>query len=371
MGTDALRVLIAERIDQAGPLPFDQYMAMALYEPGLGYYSAGRTRSDWHGDFITSPQVDPAYGGLWAEGVRELWKCAGEPARFDIVEVGPGEGGFTAALQAELGAQGPFHYTLIEPLPQLADRQRAALRSFPRTTWVPGIEAAPRVEHGVVFANEILDNLPVALVADAPGGPQEMFVDRDGDGLRWVEAPLRPDTRSCMERAELHPGPDGRVEVPVHTEAFVGGLLATLGCGAIILIDYGAAGEDLSGRPGGTLACYSGTGVDDDPLAAPGTKDITAHANWTAVKKAIAGSGATAAGPILQGQVLRSLGAAAFDEALRLKYETAIGAGKGAEGIRALSRRQALSALLAPGGMGSFGVVAGLKGIPLPSFLTA
>lgn len=369
MVNEQLERLIAERIDAEGPLPFDVYMEMALYEPALGYYGINRKRSDWEGDFITSPQVDPAYGELWAEGVRQLWAAAGRPPTFDIVEVGPGEGGFTSSLQACLGSLGPFRYTLVEPIPSLMARQMKLLGSRPDVTWVDGVGSLPPIDHGVIFANEILDNLPVALLEASPTGPCELYVGTSGSGLAWQRLPARRETVACMRSARLTPAEDGRVEVPLRAGAFVKTLLDSIAVGAVILIDYGAEGPELSERREGTLVCYSEAGMDDDPLQQPGTKDITAHANWTLVRRAIESGGCVAAGPLPQRTILRTLGSASVDARLRAEHESALAAGRGADAVRTLSRRQALGALLAPGGMGSFGVMAGMKDLATPAFL--
>ncbi|MGI8775288.1 MAG: class I SAM-dependent methyltransferase [Actinomycetota bacterium] len=369
MARTELEQLLRATIEAEGPLPFDRYMEMALYEPGLGYYARGPERSDWTGDFITAPQLDPAYGELWAAGIEQLWRAAGEPASFGVIEIGPGEGGFARSVLDALPGDGRFHYTLVERLPALAARQRELLRSQERVEWVSDLAAAPKLPHGVVIANEVLDNLPVKLVTRTPDGLREKHVIVEDGALGFAEVPPGNATVRCMSRSDLAPIEGGCVEVPVRTEAFVRGALAHVETGAALFIDYGAEGRILSERPAGTLACYSPRGLDDDPLQEPGSKDITAHANWSLVRRAIEDEGATALGPLPQSEVLRSLGLGTIDGRLRGEYDDALAAGRGADAVRALSRRQALGALTARGGLGGFEVMAALKGVEPPPFL--
>src|SRR5688500_394644 len=107
-------------------MPFAAYMQAALYHPQHGYYATGARRTGWEGDFVTSPELDPAFGELWARAFEEIWSGCGRPASFRVVEVGPGEGGFAAAVLAavngELGAV--LEYCLVERSPDAEARQR-------------------------------------------------------------------------------------------------------------------------------------------------------------------------------------------------------------------------------------------------------
>lgn len=370
MARTELEQLIRDTIAAEGPLPFDRYMAMVLYEPGLGYYAQGPERSDWAGDFITAPQLDPAYGELWAGGIERLWRAAGRPASFGIIEIGPGEGGFARSVLDALPGGGRFHYTLVEPLPALASRQRELLRSRDGLRWVDDLSRAPKLPHGVVIANEVLDNLPVRLVTRTAAGLRERRVAVEDGALAFTEVPPDGTTLRCISKGKLDPEEGGSVEVPVAAETFVRGAAAAIGRGAAVFVDYGAEGHRLSELPAGTLACYSAAGLDDDPLQDPGSKDITAHANWSLIRQTMEDEGMTAVGPFRQNDILRSLGAGAVDHRLRREHDEALAAGRGADAVRALSRRQALGALTASGGLGGFEVMAGLKEIEAPDFLT-
>ncbi|HYO61474.1 MAG TPA: SAM-dependent methyltransferase, partial [Actinomycetota bacterium] len=175
--TELERVL-HERIARDGPLPFGAFMQLALYHPRHGYYSGGRPRTGWRGPFVTSPELDPSYGELWARAVAKVWEACGSPDPFAVVEVGPGEGGFAHALLSALDGElrRAVRYRLVERVPQVQERQRERLAGFD-AEWSASITELPRSEHGVVFANEILDNLPVHLVERRDGELLEVCVE--------------------------------------------------------------------------------------------------------------------------------------------------------------------------------------------------
>jgi SAM-dependent MidA family methyltransferase len=222
-----------------------------------------------------------------------------------------------------------------------------------------------------VIANEVLDNLPVHLVERRDGRLHEVCVEVvDGDLALALRPPSNPELQRYLERCGVELADGHRFEVGLAAEAFSAHAARTIDRGAVVLIDYGLEAEDLATRPGGTLLAYSGESVDDDVLARPGLRDITAHANWTAVAAALRAAGLTVVGPLTQRAVLKALGLDTLDSRLADEHRVATDAGLGADALRALSRRQALGALADPGGLGGLGVLAGLKGIEVPAFLT-
>jgi SAM-dependent MidA family methyltransferase len=139
----------------------------------------------------------------------------------------------------------------------------------------------------------------------------------------------------------------------------------------VVLVDYGAEAADLAARPAGTLLAYSASGVDDAVLESPGTKDVTMHANWTALARAMEAAGLTVTGPTSQREVLRALGLDELHEGLKADHDRALGDGRGADAVRALSRRQALGALADPSGLGRLEVIVGTKGMEPPEFVAS
>jgi SAM-dependent MidA family methyltransferase len=362
---NGLEALLLEWIAKRGPMPFAAYMQMALYHPHHGYYARDIPRTGWSGDFVTSAELDPAFGELWGRGFEQIWRACGSPDRFQVAEVGPGEGGFAeGVLNAVTGRfADALDYCLVERNPHSQERQRARL-GLRRGVWVDSIIELPHAGAGVAFANEVLDNLPVHLVEKRDGLLREVCVDATNGELSLVLLPpSTPHLERFLERTGITLREGHRMEVPLAVEGFVARLASTIDSGAVLLVDYGDEARDLALRPEGSLVTYSATGADDDPLAHPGEKDITAHVNWSAVRAAGAAAGLEMTGPRPQRELLLDLGLAELDAALRSHYQDDLAAGDGAGAVEALSRRQALAALADGAGLGGAGVMGGWKAI--------
>jgi len=364
--------LLISQIQERGPMPFAAFMSQALYHPRYGYYTAGRERVGWSGHYLTSPELDPAFGELWANGFEEVWELARRPPLFEVVEIGPGEASFAAAvLHSARGAFGrALSYRLVERSERAEARQRAALGDTGRVAWSRSITDVPEVAHGCVFANEVLDNLPVHLVERGAGGLKEVCVTVGPDGLETaLLPPSSPHLELSLERLGVELPEGHRMEIPLAAVSFLRRAATVVTRGAVVVVDYGAEASDLVHRPAGTLVCYSGAGVDDLPLDRPGEKDITCHANWTMTRQVLEEEGLDVARPLPQELVLRRLGLTRLDEDLRAAFTSATATGRGADAVAALSRRQALGALTDPGGLGGLEVVGACREIERPSFL--
>ncbi len=322
----ALAARIARRIAGAGGwLPFDAFMAEALYAPGLGYYSGGRRifGLDPRGgsDFVTAPELSPFFGRALAVQVRQALQAT---RTRDIVEFGAGSGALAEQVLDALDAAGAtepddelagVRYTIVELSGALRQRQQARLARFgDRVQW---LDAWPEWLAGVVIGNEVLDAMPVRLVvrrADAwhergvavsPDGGFR-FADRDtplalADLGRAAEALAMPD----------HPFADGTVtEIHPQAEAFVTSLAERLVHGAAVLIDYGFPEREYyhPQREGGTLMCHQGHLADTDPLVSVGDKDITAHVNFTGIALAAQDAGLSVLGYTSQARFLINCG---------------------------------------------------------------
>jgi SAM-dependent MidA family methyltransferase len=370
--TSTLETLLLERIALHGPMPFAAYMQMALYHPRSGYYAQSEPKTGWAGDFVTSPELDTGFGQLWARGLEEIWRTCGSPPEFVITEVGPGEGGFASSVYR--AAQGQFKEALalrlVERNPKARERQALRLGASARIEWVGSIVNLSPVRAGVLFANEVLDNLPVHLVEKRDGVLWEVCVTAAQEQLATaLLPPSNPELERFLHRCGVVLPEGHRMEVALAAESFVRRLASGIRRGALLLVDYGDEATALAGRPQGSLVCYSPGGADDEPLDMPGRKDITSHVNWTAVRHAGAAIGLEMMGPRLQREVLLALGLGELDRALEAQYRNDLVMGDGAGAVAALSRRQALAALADPGGLGAAGVMAGLKGMPTPPFL--
>ncbi|MFN2594933.1 MAG: class I SAM-dependent methyltransferase, partial [Actinomycetota bacterium] len=343
---------IAARIKSHGPLTFAAFMQLALYDRSHGYYGSGAVRTGWGGHFVTSPELDPAFGELWANGFEQVWNSCDRPLSFEIVEIGGGEGGFAASvLRSTNGEFGKaIAYRIVERSQEVARRQREAIGNDTRVSWVASIDELDPIEAGCLFANEVLDNLPVHVIEGRGGEIVELFVGLDGDDLVWADGALSSsEVAAYVSRYELNPAPGMRVEIGIAAEQVMKRVAGLTGRGAVIVVDYGDSSSELLARPGGTLVAYSNMGADDDVLSHPGAKDITAHVNWTAIAEALSSAGLTTTGPEKQREILHALGSSDKDAELREQHRAAVLKGDGADALRTLSGRQALGALTDPG----------------------
>jgi NADH dehydrogenase [ubiquinone] 1 alpha subcomplex assembly factor 7 len=360
-----LEGILLERT-RAGPITFAAFMAAALYDDAHGYYRGG-ARTGWDGHFVTSPELDPAFGSLWARLLEEVWRACGAPERFDVVEIGPGEGSFAAGILE--GAAPAFaralRLVLVEASEEGRSRQRRALGAGAPVSWVPSLDAVARVACGCVLGNEVLDNQPVHVLRRGPRGVEELWVVHVDGRLetRWgalSDPGLGPSARSAPT--------DVTVEVSPAAARLVRAAAGAVARGAVAFVDYGAERAELRARDG-SLAAYGPEGVDADVLARPGARDITAHVDWTLVREQLEGAGLRTAGPVPQRRLLERLGLVDLDAELRRAHSDALARGDGTAAVRALSRRGGLAALTDPAGLGALGTVFGFAGIAPPPSL--
>lgn len=272
---------------EGGWIPFARYMELALYAPGLGYYAAGARKFGASGDFITAPELTPLFGRALAAQITELMsRC--EP---NVIEVGAGTGILAADLLHELEAQAkpPLSYSILEVSADLRQRQAETLRSRdPRLAeLVRWIDRLPAHFSGVVLANEVLDVMPVQLVAWRDEGLYERGVALAADGaFRWEERPARG---ALLEQALRIPAdPPYLSEIGLAARAWVKAWGDVLERGALLLIDYGFPRHEYyhPQRRSGTLRCHYRHRAHDDPFFLPGLNDITSHVDFTAIAEA-------------------------------------------------------------------------------------
>jgi SAM-dependent MidA family methyltransferase len=370
--TTELQAILVERIRAHGPMPFAAFMQLALYHPVHGYYRKG-ARTGRRGHFMTSAELDPAYAALMARGFERIWHGLDRPDEFHLIEIGPGEGGFARSVLSVVGGSfgQALRIDLIERSGPNRARQEQLLSGDPRVAWYPAMTEAPPVGAGCVFANEVLDNLPVHLVEEHDGELFEVCVTEEGGGLTTILLPPSSgELESFVARVDLPRGDGHRYEVTMAAESLVAHAARAVERGAIVFVDYGFESHRFADRPFGTLAAYDGSGADTDVLARPGERDITAHANWTAVKAALRRWDFDVDGPVAQREVLRALGAGELDERLRSSHESALEGSDGPAAVRALSRRHALRALLDPAGLGGLEVLVGSRGVSADVLIT-
>ncbi len=316
-----LRLIKAAIARSGGWLPFDRFMAAALYAPGLGYYARGSRQfgslPSSGSDFVTAPELSPLYGqalarqvaqALTASNTREVW------------EFGAGSGALAEQLLDAL-ADDVERYTIVDLSGTLRERQRERLQRFgAQVQWA---DSLPDTMQGVIVGNEVLDAMPVQLL--------------QFDGAQWFErgVAVAGDASAAPGRAfqwadratDLRPPHDGpfapgsTVEIHPQAEAFIATLADRLTRGAAFFVDYGfpAAEYYHPQRTGGTLMCHRAHRADADPLADVGEKDITAHINFTGMALAAQNAGLIVLGYTTQAHFLINCGVMGLLEGADLK----------------------------------------------------
>ena len=299
--------IAAEIAAAHGWLPFARYMELALYAPGLGYYQAGSAKLGSAGDFVTAPELTPLFARALARQVAQF-RAAGIN---DILELGAGSGRLAADLLLELQRLGraPRRYLILEPSAELRARQQGRLaQARIQTTQIEWLESLPDNFSAVVRANEVLDALPVHVIAWREDGIQERGVGVVEGRFTWEERPADAKLRTAAEALEVRAPYVS--EIALQAEALAATLAQALQRGAILFIDYGFGQREYyhPQRDRGTLMCHYRHRVHDDPFFLPGLQDITAHVNFSAIARAARRGSAALLGYATQAQFLLNCG---------------------------------------------------------------
>ncbi|MBI3480375.1 MAG: SAM-dependent methyltransferase [Nitrosomonadales bacterium] len=267
---------------QGGWISFARYMELALYAPGLGYYTAGAQKFGAAGDFITAPELSSLFGRTLARQASEIMACSAP----HMLELGAGSGKLAADMLAELERLGslPDSYFILEVSADLRARQQTLLREHlphlhNRVQW---LDALPEQFSGAIIANEVLDALPVHLVHWRDSAITERGVTWNGHGFAWQERAIGDAT--LIAAAETIVVPDDYVsEICLAARGLINSLAQRLEQGAMLFIDYGFGVREYyhPQRSSGTLMCHYRHHVHDEPFFLPGLQDITAHVNFT------------------------------------------------------------------------------------------
>ncbi|RJG09332.1 class I SAM-dependent methyltransferase [Massilia cavernae] len=355
----ALQNLIAGEIaGNGGAMSFARFMELALYAPGLGYYSGGAAKLGAAGDFTTAPEITPLFGAALAQAAAAII-AQSEP---NILEFGAGTGKLARDVLGALQQEGVAvdSYTIVELSGELRARQQEALKDFPQVRWLDGF---PDSFSGVVLANEVLDAMPVELVKKTAAGWRQVMVTVEAGAFAYVER--EPDAALAAHIAAQVPEADELPEgylTEVHPVA--AGFMVSLahmmgkGRGAAFLFDYGFPAHEyyLGQREAGTVMCHYRHHSHPDPFYLPGLQDITAHVDFTAMALAAQDNGLDVLGYMNQASFL--LGAGIGDLLTRTDPQDA---------MRYLPQANAVQKLLSPAEMGElFKVLIVGKGVALP-----
>lgn len=355
------RALLVDRIRQSGPITVAEYMEVALYAPGAGYYARAVQRSGRAGDFVTSVDVGPLFGELLAVEIGDLWDRlrrggAATPDDCDLIEAGAGNGRLSRDILDALARRDRSLYDAIHL--HLVERSAAARAAQPDALGPHADKLSssssdlPDAGAGVLVANELLDAFPVHLVAMTPAGLGEIYVDVDGESL--VER-LGPLSTARLARyfddlgITLHPGV--RVDVNLAAVDWIHDASRRLARGFVILIDYGYEARTMYADPSAvtTLTAFA-RHMADPPvssghrapawLVAPGTRDLTSHVDFTTLRREAERAGLATLVFSSQSRFLLDL----------VERSGLIGDLERPDRVR---DRLALKSLLVPGGLGS------------------
>jgi SAM-dependent MidA family methyltransferase len=303
--SERLSESIRQEISAAGGwISFARFMELALYAPGLGYYVAGAAKFGAEGDFVTAPEISPLFGRTLARQIAQVLECSAG----DVLELGAGSGAMAADVLGELQRMDrlPARYLILETSPQLAQRQRHLVQQRrpalqDRIEWISNL---PQHFDGAVVANEVLDALPVHLLAWRRDGLYERGVSWN-KGFVWSERPL--PTGELRRAAEaIGAQADYVSEISLLGPALVRSLSVVLRKGALLLIDYGFGRREYyhPQRSQGTLMCHYRHRAHHDPFLWPGLQDLTAHVDFTAVAETGIEAGLKLLGYTTQAQFL-------------------------------------------------------------------
>jgi len=305
-----VETIIARIDDQGGLIGFDEYMRMALHEPGLGYYSAATPKFGAAGDFVTAPEISPLFGYCLAQQAGALFA---QGCKAQILEFGAGSGKLCAQILSSLAAV--EHYQILDLSAELKQRQQQYLRDqlsgelFHKIEWLSGL---PADFDGIVLANEVLDAMPVHIL-QKQGDWLELGVGYDGQSFTWQSfMPDKPalDAIRFIE-ARLGELPDNYCsELNLNYAPWLNALAQSCKRSVVLIIDYGyeQAHYYHPARNRGSLICHYQHRVHNDPLIYPGLQDITAFVDFDACADAAERAGFELTGLVSQGQFLLANG---------------------------------------------------------------
>jgi SAM-dependent MidA family methyltransferase len=321
-----LEAEIRRRIAAAGPMPVAEYMALCLTDHRWGYY-ATRDPFGARGDFVTAPEISQMFGELIGLWMAAAWHRMGEPANVRVIELGPGRGSMMAdALRAAKvmpGFREAVALHLVEISQLLQAQQERTLAQLPMPMfWHRALSEVP-AGPAIIVANEFFDALPVAQAVKADDGWHERRIGiDDADRLAFTMADEPLARFEALLPQAVRAAPPGAIfEWRSDSTAMELGRRLARDGGAALVIDYGHAESAV----GETLQAV-GQHAYADPLAAPGTLDLTAHVDFAALARAVEAMGAKAFGPIAQAELLRRLGIEARAAALKARAQPAAAA---------------------------------------------
>lgn len=375
--SDHLLQLLREQIASHGPLPFSQYMERCLYAPGLGYYSAGRTKFGAAGDFVTAPELGELFARCVVNVVQPVLAILGDDT--DFLELGGGSGAFAETALKAMAASGalPRQYLILEPSADLRERQHERLHAHlpaELNALVQWLDRPPEQDwRGVLFANEVIDALPATRFTMRAGEVYEEHVALDGEGrLLRVDRPADALVSGAVRHVERDLGTDFaegyRSEILPQLPYWIQAVAGSLVAGLMLFVDYGYVRREfyLPERDDGTLMAHYRHHAHNDPLYLPGLNDLTASVDFTALAEAGNSAGFGVAAYLPQAQFLIASGLRDIFESEQVKITDEHGRYRLAQQVKRL---------MLPDQMGerfqAMLLARGLDMLPLPAELLA
>ncbi len=292
-----LQQLIRDEITAAnGLITFERFMELALYAPGLGYYTAGARKFGEQGDFVTAPEISPLFSRCLARQCQAVLQSIGYG---DVLEFGAGTGKMASDVLLELERLEclPGNYFILELSPDLRQRQQETLRLraphlFERVQWLDAMPVSGF--KGVVLANEVVDAMPVHLLRFGEHDAREAYVCTTDSGFAWQDGPLStPQLQKRIDELRTHGGdetfcPGYTTEINLAQRGWIASLADMMEQGVALIIDYGFPEHEYyhAERAMGTLMCHYRHHAHGDPLILVGLQDITSHVDFTALAQA-------------------------------------------------------------------------------------
>lgn len=317
--SEKLSQRIKQQLKRQGSLTFSQFMQMALYTPGLGYYANSLPKIGSQGDFITAPEVSPLFSQCIARQAMQVLKTLDTPS---LVEFGAGRGVMAKSILLELDAQEQAveHYYILELSADLKQVQQETLQTLPthlfeKVVWLDSLPEKP-IE-AVFIANEVLDAMPVERLKLEPHQTSQAMVvyNEDKQQFEWDYVPITDRLLQRFSNGILHfigdPSPEGyETEINLNIRPWLKSVYAAMERGLLLLIDYGYTRKEFyqPARVMGTLRCHYQHLAHNNPFFYPGLQDITAHVDFTAVAESGFDVGFKVAGFSTQAHFLMSSG---------------------------------------------------------------
>ncbi len=320
-------------MENNGSISFEQYMQMVLYEPGLGYYSAGSTKFGEQGDFVTAPELSPLFSRCVAKQCQQiLSEISSAKTSCSILELGPGTGAMAIELMRYLERKNalPKTYYMLEPSADLQQRQQRNIkRSIPqlekRFVWISNFPEE-KIK-GVILANEIIDAMPVKrMIIDDEIKEAAITCDikkNDQIQFQWIkkdiDEKLKIDIKKLLGTLKESLPTPYITELNYNIKPWLNSLNDILDKGLILISDYGYPRYEYfhPQRAAGTLLCHYRHHVHDDPFLYPGLQDITASVDFTTVAETAVNASLHVSGFTTQAHFLIACGLDSFVSELK------------------------------------------------------